>query len=103
MFLGTSAGLCSAHDGAPQSQSRWLVVILTFLPASAMLPNMTSLLQTGSGMFLDHAGRCRPGCAEKRSLINNITDNRDPVATQWLPVTYEPSGFNDVLSVGVRF
>ena len=33
----------------------------------------------------------------------NITDNRDPVATQWLPVTYEPRGSTVVLSVGVQF
>ncbi|MEI6210863.1 MAG: TonB-dependent receptor [bacterium] len=33
----------------------------------------------------------------------NITDNREPVATQWLPVTYDPRGFTCVLAVGVRF
>jgi hypothetical protein len=33
----------------------------------------------------------------------NLTDNRDPVDTQWLPVTYEPRGLTGVLSVGVRF
>ena len=51
-------------------QSHWVAVILTFLPTSAMLFPMGSLRQTGSGLFSARAGRCRPGAAEKRFLIN---------------------------------
>jgi hypothetical protein len=31
---------------------------------------MRSLLKIGSGMILARTGRCRPGCDEKRFLIN---------------------------------
>lgn len=59
-------GLCQNNFWGKSDQ----VVILTFIPASAMLFPMSLLLQTGSGMFLALAGRGRPGCAEKRFLIN---------------------------------
>jgi hypothetical protein len=42
-----------------------LVVILTFLTTSAMLPPMTSLRQTSSGMFSVRENRGRLGDDEK--------------------------------------
>ena len=41
-------------------ESRWLVVILTFIPASVMLLPMRSLHQTGSGKRSARLGRCVP-------------------------------------------
>jgi hypothetical protein len=61
-------------------QSRWLAVTflrlfgavkLTLIPTSATLLHLTSLLQTGFGMFSARAGYGRPGCAERRFLINS--------------------------------
>ena len=43
---------------------------LTFPPVSATVIHLTSLLQTGFGMFSARAGRGRPGGDEKRFLIN---------------------------------
>jgi hypothetical protein len=37
----------------------WLVVILTLIPASAILPAMKSLRQTGSGMISVRVGADR--------------------------------------------
>jgi hypothetical protein len=50
--------------------SRWFVLVLTLIPASAMLFPMTSLHQTGSGMISAREGRCGPGPAKKRFLIH---------------------------------
>jgi arabinofuranosyltransferase len=63
--------------------ARWVGGDLTFLPTSAILPQMTSLLQTGSGMFSARAGRSRPGCVQKRFLVNRPVDVLPE--SRWLP------------------
>jgi len=49
-----------------------LFSVLTFHIVSATLSAMTSLPIIGAGMLSAYAGRCRPGAAEKRFLINYI-------------------------------
>jgi len=46
-------------------------LILTVHPVSAKLPDMTSLLQTGSGMISAYVGRCRPksDCLSVHNLL----------------------------------
>jgi hypothetical protein len=54
-------GPVGGYPFRPKAAGLWRSnLVLKFLPDSATLPSMTSLLQTGFGMISAYAGRCRP-------------------------------------------
>jgi hypothetical protein len=67
-----TGGFWAAGEYSVRPKAAGLVVVLTLIPASAMLLPMASLLQTGSGMISTRADRGRPGSADKRFLINGF-------------------------------
>jgi iron complex outermembrane receptor protein len=87
---------------------------LTFSPAvryftDQMAQEGDATVTIGDRVYVDATLHWRSGVNGNKPAMDvslsgyNITDNRDPVATQWLPVTYEPRGSTVVLALGVQF